>query len=44
MADVAFVVRTATRGGGAPMRGCDAGHVGAERRVPYEATYLFFRG
>ena len=44
MEDVAFIVRTATRGGLAPKAGCDASHVNAELRVRYSATYLFFRG
>jgi hypothetical protein len=44
MEDVAFIVRTATRGGLAPKAGCDAAHVNAELRVRYSATYLFFRG
>ena len=44
MADVAYVVRTNTEGGVAPASGCDAAHSGAETRVHYSATYLFFRG
>lgn len=44
MEDVAFIVRTATRGGSAPKAGCDAAHINAELRVRYSATYLFFRG
>ncbi len=39
---VGYVTRTATQGGVAPATGCDAGHVGAELRVPYSATYIFF--
>jgi hypothetical protein len=43
MANVQYIVRTRTEGGVAPASGCDAGHVGAEVRVPYSAIYLFFR-
>jgi hypothetical protein len=44
MADVDYIVRTNTDGGVAPGEGCDAAHEGNEIRVPYAATYLFFRG
>ena len=44
MADVAYIVRTHTKGGAAPSTGCDAAHADAESRVLYSATYLFFRG
>ena len=44
MANVQYIVRTRTEGGVAPATGCDAGHAGAEVRVPYSAVYLFFRG
>jgi hypothetical protein len=44
MASVQYIVRTRTEGGVAPATGCDAGHVGAEVRIPYSAVYLFFRG
>lgn len=44
MASVQYIVRTRTEGGVAPATGCDAGHAGAESRVPYSAVYLFFRG
>ncbi|HEX7815443.1 DUF3455 domain-containing protein [Dyella sp.] len=40
---VDYVVRTQTQGGVAPQTGCDAAHAGVELRVPYKATYLFFR-
>jgi hypothetical protein len=43
MSNVDYVVRTRTEGGVAPAGGCDAGHTGAEARVPYSAVYLFFR-
>ncbi len=39
---VVYVVRTRTMGGVAPARGCDSGHIGAETRIPYSATYTFF--
>jgi hypothetical protein len=39
---VQSVQRIATRGGKSPATGCDAAHVSAEVRVPYEATYVFF--
>lgn len=41
-AAVAYIVRSATKGGLAPATGCDDAHVGAERRVNYRATYTFF--
>ena len=41
-AHVAYVLRTQTAGGAAPATGCDAGHVGAETRVAYSASYIFF--
>ncbi|HEY9132727.1 MAG TPA: DUF3455 domain-containing protein [Dyella sp.] len=43
LANVDYVARVHTEGGVAPATGCDASHVGAEVRVPYKATYLFFR-
>ena len=44
MTSVQYIVRAHTEGGAAPASGCDAGHSGAEVRVPYNAVYLFFRG
>lgn len=41
-ADVSYVVRTQTTGGVAPAAGCGAGHAGAEARVRYSASYIFF--
>jgi len=41
-ANVNYIQRMETEGGNAPADGCDAGHVGAERRVPYSAQYLFY--
>jgi Protein of unknown function (DUF3455) len=41
-ARVAYIVRSRTIGGTAPLTGCDPGHAGAEIRVPYSAIYTFF--
>ena len=43
MADVSYIIREATTGGMPTAAGCDQSHLGAEMRVPYRATYLFFR-
>jgi hypothetical protein len=43
MGTVEYIVRTHTKGGVAPAKGCDAAHAGGEVRVPYSAVYLFFR-
>ena len=40
---VTFVQRVDTHGGAAPATGCDAASVGAETKVPYTATYVFYR-
>ena len=40
---VTFVQRIGTHGGLAPAGGCDSGSVGAETKVPYTATYVFYR-
>jgi hypothetical protein len=42
LAEVSFIQRVATRGGLAPVGGCDAATVGAVARTPYGATYCFF--
>lgn len=42
-ADTAYVARLQTSGGVAPAGGCDAGHAGAQMRVPYAAIYVLFR-
>jgi hypothetical protein len=42
-ADVTYITRTRTKGGDPPAGGCDAAHAGAEVRVPYSATYTFFK-
>jgi hypothetical protein len=38
-----FIQRVNTTGGLAPTTGCDAGHVGAEQRVPYTSDYYFYK-
>ena len=43
MSDVTFIQRLETVGGLAPTTGCDADHVGVTVRVPYSATYFFYR-
>lgn len=43
LAGVTFVRRADTQGGSAPNLGCDAGHIAAEVRVPYTATYYFYK-
>jgi hypothetical protein len=43
MSDVTFIQRLETVGGLAPTSPCDAGNVGATARVPYSATYFFYR-
>jgi hypothetical protein len=40
---VAYIRRTETRGGAAPGTGCDGAHAGQPARIPYSATYQFFR-
>ncbi|MGI4789042.1 MAG: DUF3455 domain-containing protein [Janthinobacterium lividum] len=40
---VTYVERVFTSGGAAPLSGADAAHVGTEVRVPYTATYIFYR-
>jgi hypothetical protein len=43
MADVTYIQRLKTSGGLAPSAGCDAAHVGAAARIPYTASYFFYR-
>lgn len=43
MAKVSYIQRLETVGGLAPASGCDAEHVGAVLRVPYEAVYYFYK-
>jgi hypothetical protein len=38
-----YVQRIDTHGGQAPATGCDAASVGATVKVPYSATYVFYR-
>ena len=40
---VTLVQRVDTHGGVAPPTGCDASSVGAETKIPYTATYVFYR-
>jgi hypothetical protein len=40
---VRFVQRVDTHGGAAPATGCDQATVGSEIKVPYTATYVFYR-
>jgi hypothetical protein len=40
---VEYVQRVNTKGGIAPTTGCDAAHIKAKSRVPYTATYIFYR-
>jgi hypothetical protein len=42
LAGVTSIQRLDTVGGAAPTSGCDATHRGAEQRVPYSASYVFF--
>jgi hypothetical protein len=42
MAAVETIRRVDTRGGVAPVQGCDPSMVGATVRVPYSATYMFY--
>jgi hypothetical protein len=39
---VSFIRRAETKGGNAPLAGCDAAHKGASARVRYSALYQFF--
>jgi hypothetical protein len=42
LSQVASIQRINTKGGKAPVSGCDAARTGREVRVPYSADYLFF--
>ena len=42
-ARVEFIQRVDTNGGAAPETGCDAAHLNAKERVPYSATYKFYK-
>ena len=40
--DVGFINRINTHGGLPPSSGCDANHLGTEKRVAYTADYIFY--
>ncbi|MGZ8945978.1 MAG: DUF3455 domain-containing protein [Methylococcaceae bacterium] len=42
-AKTSFINRINTQGGLAPTTGCDANHLGSEKRVNYSADYIFYR-
>ena len=42
LSTVAFIRRINTKGGAAPVGGCDAAHKGEEARMRYDALYQFF--
>jgi len=42
LAGVSSIQRIDTAGGAPPTQACDLGHLNAEVRVPYEATYAFY--
>ena len=42
LSTVAFIRRTKTKGGAAPVSGCDASHVSEQARMRYSAEYQFF--
>lgn len=42
MSHVLTIQRLHTRGGKAPVNGCDSSHAGAEVRIPYQADYYFY--
>ena len=42
LAGVSSIQRIDTVGGAPPAQACDLGHLNAEVRVPYEATYAFY--
>lgn len=37
-----FINRINTQAGLPPVTGCDSNHLGAEKRVPYQADYIFY--
>lgn len=43
LAQTSFVQRINTQGGIAPTVGCDANHIGSEKRVGYSADYIFYK-
>jgi Protein of unknown function (DUF3455) len=42
MAQASYIQRIDTKDGVAPSSGCDANHLGSERRVRYSADYVFY--
>ena len=42
MAEVGYIQRVDTKGGGAPTTSCAANNVGQIANSPYEANYLFY--
>ncbi|MFZ2312344.1 MAG: DUF3455 domain-containing protein [Methylobacter sp.] len=40
--NVSFINRVNTHGGLPPLSGCDANHLGGEKRVAYTADYIFY--
>jgi hypothetical protein len=42
--NITYIQRLETAGGVAPTDGCDRSATGAERAVPYTATYAFYYG
>lgn len=41
-ANISFIHRINTRGGLAPVSGCDVNHLGTEKPVAYSADYIFY--
>ncbi|MGR9037536.1 MAG: DUF3455 domain-containing protein [Gammaproteobacteria bacterium] len=42
LSDITYINRINTQGGIAPRSGCDANHLGAEKRSAYSADYVFY--
>jgi Protein of unknown function (DUF3455) len=42
LAKASYIQRINTQGGGMPSSGCDANHLGSEKRVRYSADYVFY--
>lgn len=42
LAKASYIQRINTQGGVSPSSGCDANHLGAEKRVSYSADYAFY--
>lgn len=43
LAGVSYIIRINTQGGLAPSSGCNANHLGSEKRVGYTADYIFYQ-